>query len=341
MLAVRKMAPGATPFTLEEIERPEPRPGQARVAVFGAGMCGTDVHILDGDYASKPPVTIGHEVAGVVDAVGSPGDVEWVGTRVALETAVTCGICEWCRTGKPMLCANRLSIGSGLDGGYASHLVVPIRNLHVLPDNVDERAAAVSEPLACVCNALLDPPAVTAGDRVVIIGAGAIGIIAAQVARASGGRVTLFGTESDAHRLEIAASIGFECRSVDDERERRSVELEAADRTINVVVECAGARAAAEWGITLVRPGGRYVQMGLSGDVSISMTNLVMREVSIRSGMASSPASWWRAMRLFEADLVNLAPLVTDVLPLRDWAVAVDRMRKREGIKSVLDPRLT
>jgi L-iditol 2-dehydrogenase len=340
MLAVRKMGPGATPFSLEEIDRPEPAPGQVRVAVFGAGMCGTDVHILDGDYASTPPVTIGHEVAGVVDAVGSTQHESWVGTRVALETAVSCGVCEWCRTGKPMLCPDRRSIGSGLDGGFASHLVVPVRNLHALPDNVDERAATVSEPLACVCNALLDPPAVNAGDRVLVIGAGAIGIIAAQVARASGGVVTLVGTATDAGRMAVAGGLGIECRSVDDRGQQAEIEREAGARGFNVVIEAAGARTAAEWGVGLVRPGGRYVQMGLSGDASVSMTSLVLREVSVRTGMASSPASWWRAMRLLGAGLVELGPLVTEVLPLREWATAIDRMRKREGIKNILDPRL-
>ncbi len=340
MLAVRKMGPGATPFSVEEVDRPEPAAGEARVAVFGAGMCGTDLHILDGDYAANAPVTLGHEVAGRVDAVGTARDETWLGRRVALETAVTCGICEWCRTGKPMLCPERRSIGSGLDGGFASHIVVPVRNLHPLPDNVDERAAAVSEPLACVCNALLDPPAVNAGDRVVVIGAGAIGIIAAQVARAQGGQVTLVGTASDAGRMALAAELGLDTASVDDEASRADMERAAATRSFNVVVECAGARAAAEWGIALVRPGGRYVQMGLSGDVTVSMTNLVLNEVSVRTGMASSPASWWRAMRLLEAGLVQLGPLVTDVLPLRQWAKAIDQMRRREGIKNVLDPRL-
>jgi L-iditol 2-dehydrogenase len=239
-----------------------------------------------------------------------------------------------------MLCPDRRSIGSGLDGGFASHLVVPVRNLHVVPDNVAERAAAVSEPLACVCNALLDPPALNAGDRVVVIGAGAIGIIAAQVARAAGGRVTLVGTKSDARRMAVAAQMGIECRSVDDEAERAAMEQEAAARSFNLVVECAGARSATEWGMSLVRPGGRYVQMGLSGEASVSMTSLVLREISVRTGMASSPASWWRAMRLLEAGLVDLAPLVTDVLPLREWSTAIDRIRRREGIKSVLDPRL-
>jgi L-iditol 2-dehydrogenase len=341
MLAVRKLLPGASGFSLEDIERPEPSPGEARVAVFGTGMCGTDLHIMQGEFSSNPPVTVGHEVAGVVDAVGSARDRSWLGVRVALETAVTCGTCEWCRTGKPMLCPERLSIGSGIDGGFASHVVVPVRNLHALPVHVAERAAAVSEPLACVCNALADPPVINVGDRVVVIGLGAIGIIAAQVARAAGGRVTLVGTGTDMRRMAVASAMGLECRSVDNGPERAALEQEASSRGCHVVVECAGAPSAVEWGVSLVRPGGRYVQMGLSGLATVPISDLVAHEVSVRTGFGSSPASWWRAMRLLDASLVDLASLVTDVLPLREWKTALDRMRDREGIKTVLDPRLS
>jgi L-iditol 2-dehydrogenase len=341
MLAVRKLLPGSGGLSLEHIDLPEPSPGQARVAVFGTGMCGTDLHIMNGGFSSRPPVTLGHEVAGVVDAVGSEHDRRWIGVRVALETAVTCGTCEWCRTGKPMLCPERLSIGSGIDGGFASHIVVPTRNLHALPEHVTERAAVVSEPLACVCNALADPPVVNVADGVVVIGPGAIGIIAAQVARAGGGRVTLVGTDADASRMAIAHQIGIECRSIDNPDARGALESGAHAGGVHVVVECSGSPSAVEWGMSLVRRGGRYVQMGLAGPTSVPIADLVAREVSVRMGFGSSAASWWRAMRLLDAGLVDLAPLVTDVLPLREWSSALDRMRGREGLKTVLDPRLS
>ncbi len=128
MLALRKATPEAMTLTLEEVPVPQPGPGQARIAVTAAGICGTDLHILAGDYASRPPVTLGHEIAGRVDAVGEGVDPAWLGALVAPETAVaTCGRCDWCRTARPMLCRDRLSVGSGVDGGFASAVRRPGR----------------------------------------------------------------------------------------------------------------------------------------------------------------------------------------------------------------------
>jgi len=241
-----------------------------------------------------------------------------------------------------MLCRDRLSIGSGVDGGFASHLIVPVRNLHRVAEWVPEPAAALMEPLACVCNALLDPAVIEAGDRVVVIGAGAVGILAAQVARAAGGVVTLVGTASDSHRLEVAADLGLAVSSADDAADRARLSAEGDRRGIDVVVECAGVEAAVRSGLTLLRPRGRYVQVGLlSAPVTVPFGEIVYRELTVRGGFGSSPASWRRAGKLVEARRVELGPLVTDVLPLAAWRTAVDRFERRQGIKTVFDPRLS
>jgi L-iditol 2-dehydrogenase len=110
---------------------------------------------------------------------------------------------------------------------------------------------------------------------------------------------------------------------------------------VDVVVECAGAGAAVTTALRTVRPGGTHIQVGLlSGDVSIPFGLVVTREIRVRAGFGSSPASWSRAVRLVESRAVDLAPLVSAVLPLRDWGVAFDRMASRTGLKSVLDPRV-
>ncbi|MCY7417312.1 MAG: alcohol dehydrogenase catalytic domain-containing protein, partial [Chloroflexi bacterium] len=270
MFAARRLTADATELSVVEVPTPEPGPGQARIAVTGAGLCGTDLHILHGDYSSRPPVTLGHEIAGVVDAVGDGVDHAWLGALVAPETAFsTCGLCRWCRTGRPMLCAERLSIGSGVDGGFATHMVVPARLLHRLPEWLDDHAAALMEPLACVCNAILDPGVVQAGDTVLVSGAGPVGILAAQVARACGGIVTLTGMDADAERLALAGELGIEGVSVQDAAARDALAARGAAREIDVVIECAGVEAAVRSGLEWLRPGGRYVQVGLlSGLVS-------------------------------------------------------------------------
>ena len=341
MRALRKLDAATPGLSLEDVEVPTPGPGEVRLAVIGAGLCGTDIHIMDGRYPSRPPVTLGHEITGVVDEIGSGVAPHWIGTRVAPETAVSCGVCEWCRTGKPMLCADRLSIGSGVDGGCAPWVVVPVRNLHALPASVSERAAVLAEPLACVCNALTDPLIVTPGDRVVVTGPGPVGILAAQVAMAAGGRVTIVGTGRDAARLAVASAAGIETCSLDDTEARDAIETEARQRRINVVVECAGVESAVAWALALVRPRGRYVQMGLlAPEVTVPFGLIVTREISVTSGFGSSPAGWHRAVALLASNLLQIDALVTDVLSLDQWRDAIQHVKSHEGIKTVLDPRI-
>jgi L-iditol 2-dehydrogenase len=342
MLAVRKMSADAHVVTLERVPVPDPDRGQVRILVTGAGICGTDQHILDGDYSSRPPVTLGHEVAGVVDAVGAGVDPAWLGALVAPETAfATCGLCPWCRGGKPMLCADRVSIGSGTDGGFAASIVVPVRNLHRLPDWLGDHAAALMEPLACVCNSVLDPSRVQPGDVVIVSGAGPVGLLAAQVARAAGGQVSLTGTRVDGERLEIARGLGFATRNVDDAEDRAAIDALGRARTIDVVLECAGAGPAVAAALRWLRPGGRLVQIGLlAGDVAVPFGEIVTRELAVSAGFGSSPASWRRAVRLVEERAVDLSPLVSHVFALRDHARAFDAFARRDGLKSIFDPRL-
>lgn len=342
MLALRKVSAEATSLTLVDVEAAEPQGGQVRIAVTGAGICGTDLHILEGDYPSRPPVTLGHEIAGIVDGVGPGVAPDWLGTLVAPETAFyTCGICRWCRTGRPMLCAERLSIGSGLDGGFASSVIVPARNMHRLPAWLDDRAAALMEPLACVCNALCDPGRIEVGDRVIVSGAGPVGILAAQVARSAGARVTLVGTRIDTGRLALASAIGLDTRSVDDPKDLDALAAESAQRGIDVVVECAGVASAVRSALTWLRPQGRLIQVGLlSGDIGVPFGEIVTRELTVTSGFGSSPASWLRAVSLVSERQVDLALLVTEAIPLRAHAAAFQRLSRREGLKTIFDPRL-
>jgi L-iditol 2-dehydrogenase len=341
MLALRKLLPGPGEPALSEVPIPEAGPGQARIAVTAAGICGTDLHILRDEYSFHPPVTLGHEVAGIVDSVGDGVDGSWIGALVAPETAFsTCGVCPWCRDGRPMLCASRRSIGSGVDGGFASYLVVPARNLHRIPDSVDDHAAALAEPLACVCNAI-GQRVIAPGDRVVVIGAGAMGILAAQVAQAAGGIVTVIGTPADADRLKLVDSLGMATSSTDDDDDVAALKDAADARQIDVVVECAGVAAAVRNGLGLVRPGGTYVQVGiLGGEVTIPFGEVVLKEIQVRSAFGSSPAAWRQMERLLDAGLIELPSLISEVLPLDDWRRAIEHVERRQGIKTLFDPRL-
>ncbi|HEX5619762.1 MAG TPA: alcohol dehydrogenase catalytic domain-containing protein [Solirubrobacteraceae bacterium] len=331
MIGLAKLAPGEGNVDLAERPERPPGPGEVALDVHAAGVCGTDLHIWLGEYDSVPPVTMGHEVCGTVAEVGEGVDPAWVGTRVAVETFFsTCGVCPYCRAGRLSVCEQRRSIGTHVDGGFAPRLVLPARNLHRVPDGLTDAAAALTEPLACVCNSLLDPSAVQPGDDVLVIGPGAIGLIAAQVARACGGRVTVRGAERDGARLALAGVLGFET----------SMAGRDEPPTADVVVECSGSGPGIADALRAARRRGRVVQMGLRGaDVTIPYDLICFHELTVTAGFASNPLSWRRAMGLLEAGSVELAPLVTEVVPLTDWRRAFDASRAGEGVKFVIDPR--
>lgn len=329
MLGVTKLAEGRGHVALSERPEPAVEAGQVVLDVVAAGICGTDIHIEDGEYASRPPVTMGHEVSGVVAEVGDGVDPSWLGARVVTETYFsTCGRCDWCGSGRTNLCPERRSIGSFADGGFAARVRVPAGNLHRIPDWLDGREAAMTEPLACCCQSLPEGT-IRAGERVLVVGPGPIGLLAAQVARAQGGAVHVRGTPRDARRLAIAGELGFETSTTDD------APLEGFD----VVVECSGHEAGMTSAFEAARRGARYVQIGLAGKpVAIPFDLVCFKELTVTSGNASTPASWQRALELLESRAVVLAPLLSDAVPLAEWKRAFAATRSGEGVKYVLVP---
>lgn len=339
MRALRKRSSRPGDVGLEEVPEPVAGAGQALVEVWAAGICGTDLHISEGSFTSFPPVTMGHEVTGVVAAVGEGVGAEWVGRHVACETFFsTCGVCPWCRDGRPNLCPERRSIGSGADGGFAPWLVVPAHNLHAVPEGVDPCAAALSEPLACVCQSLCDPARVEPGDDVVVTGPGTMGLLSAQVARASGGNVLVVGTDHDQVRLRAAERLGFPTALAGDDAAARAL---GGGWGPHVVIECSGSAQAMAGGLEVVRRGGRYVQIGQTDRaVPVRLAQVSFHEVRISGGFASTPHSWRRAMDLLARKAVCLETLVTEVAPLERWERVFADTAAARGIKYLLDPRV-
>jgi L-iditol 2-dehydrogenase len=328
VIGLAKLAPGEGHVDLAERPERAPGPGEVVLDVASAGVCGTDLHIWLGEYPSVPPVTMGHEVCGTVAELGDGVDADWLGARVAVETFFsTCERCEHCRSGHLSLCEQRRSIGTHVDGGFAPRLVIPARNLHRVPDALPDAAAALLEPLACACNSLLDPARVHHRDEVLVIGPGTIGLIAAQVAAACDARVTVRGIERDGARLALAEKLGFD------------TSVGGAPPHADVVVECSGAGPGIADALRAARRRGRVVQMGLRGaDVTIPYDLICFHELTVTAGFASNPHSWRRARTLLIAGAVRLAPLVTEVVPLRDWRRAFEASRAGAGVKYVLDP---
>lgn len=304
--------------------------GRVLVHVHAAGVCGTDLHLLHDGYPSRPPVVMGHEVSGVIVQVGEDVDPALVGARVACETHFQVCDCVHCQEGRRNLCDNKTSMGSFVDGGFAEFVSVPAQLVHRVPDHVPLTEAAMSEPLACVAHLLLDPPVISAGDRVLVTGPGPMGLLAAQVARSMGARVTLSGLPADEPRLAIARALGFDATDG------------PVEPGFDVAVECSGSGGGARVALEAVRKAGRYISVGIHGrDVTIPFDLVLYKELTVTSGFAATAQSWRRAMRLLEDRLVELAPLVTSVEPLQNWDAVISRLQSGEGMKILFDPRMT
>jgi L-iditol 2-dehydrogenase len=330
MLALVKLSPGAGHVALAERDPGEPQAGEVRLRVLATGICGTDLHIEAGEYPVQAPVVMGHEVVGEVDATGPGVSGAWLGRRVACETFYSvCEECSWCRAGRRNLCPSRRSIGSHVDGGFAPVLIVPVRNLHPVPEPLSAPAASLLEPLACICQALLDPGRVSPGDRVLVTGPGPMGLLAAQVAGLQGGDVTLTGLPGDEARLKVAAGLGFAAYAGPP-----------PDDDADVTIECSGSEPAFELCLTRLKRGGQHVQLGIFGHpVTAGLDAVLFKELSVSSGFASTPRSWEHACRLADSAALALEPLVTDVIPLAEWQRAFAAVRAGRGLKFVIDPR--
>lgn len=325
--ALLKRAPGVLELTTVPL-RPL-RDDEVLLRVVAVGICGTDLHIARDEYAHEPPVVLGHEIAGEVIAVGGAADASLLGVTVVCETfASTCGRCEPCLSGRRNLCTARRSLGSHDDGGFADFVIVPARNLHPVPKGVDECHAPLLEPLACVTQSLLDPPVVNPGDQVLVVGAGAIGLLAAQVVKAQGAEPTVTGLAQDESRLEVARGMGIPTRTGGPGR-----------RDFDVALECSGSEHGLRDCLESTLPGARVVQVGIFGhDVSVPMDRVLMKELVLSSGFASTPRSWRRALRLVERGLIELAPLVTGTFPLERWLEGFSAAADGAELKVVLTP---
>jgi L-iditol 2-dehydrogenase len=341
MKALVKYATGPGGIEVQELPDPALIPGHVVIAVEACGICGTDLHIQAGEYPINPPVVLGHEFSGTVVEVAPDVPSVRVGQRVtSLVYFIVCGTCQFCQTGQWNLCAQRKSIGSGVNGAFARFVLVPARNVRQLPENVDFIAGAVTEPLACCAHGVLEKAKLHPGDFSFVTGPGAIGLLTSQILISAGVCVILAGTQADANRLDLARRLGVQhTLQVDTESISEIIQNLTHGNGVDLVFECSGAAAAARMGIQVAKRGGQYIQLGLFGKpLEINWDQAMMKEVDIRNSFASTWVSWEYALKLLESGKVQTAPLVSGVFPLQEWETAFERFSTRQGIKYILTP---
>jgi L-iditol 2-dehydrogenase len=343
MKAVVKYALG--PGNIELRDVPEPIPGidEVNIEVKAAGICGSDLHIQDGDIKLrvKPPVIMGHEFSGVIDKVGSSVSEFKPGERVTSETsAYVCGACVPCQTGNYNVCAEKRLIGYWFNGAFAKYCVVPSHLVHRLPENVSFLAGALCEPLACCVNGVLEKTAISPGDIVVIAGPGAIGLLSLQLVKAKGGFAILCGVSEDKSRLELGKRLGANITvNVEEENPENMVSEVTGGAGSDVFLECSGSPSAVRMGFNLVRRGGYYTQLGLTGrPFELDFDTVAYKELTVKGMLGQRWTAWNRGLKLLKNGLVKTEELVSDVLPLNKWEEGFEKMRRKEGIKIILKP---
>ncbi len=291
-------------FRVMEVPDPVPGPGDVLVRVAAAGVCGTDRHLLKGEFLGKPPVILGHEFSGTVAAVGEGVTSHKVGDPVACDPNIACNACRSCLTGRINLCENLVAVGVHRDGGFATFSTVPAHRALPLPEGLSLRDAALSEPLACCLHAL-DIGAPKPGERVTILGGGVIGLLCLQLARLAGAEVLLV-TRSP-HRRRIAEDLG--ATTVASAEEAGRIFPGGAD----LVLECAGVAETVAEAPRLAARGGRVVILGVLArgeTVPIEPFDLLVREVDLRRAFVN-PFTQSRAVALLASGAIKAAPLVT------------------------------
>ena len=343
MKALVKESLGPGQVSLQELPPPRVESGQVMIRVEAAGICGSDLHILHGDIKLnlRPPVVMGHEFCGVVEEVAEDVASWQPGDRVSSETTFrSCGECLHCCTGNYNLCSQKELIGYVHNGCFARYCVVPAQRVHRLPENVSYEQGALCEPLACCVHAVMEKMLVQPGETVVVAGVGAIGLLCAQVARACGGKVIVCGTEEDGPRFAVARKLDIkQTVNVDKEDTLQAVRAATNGEGADVFLECSGAPAAARLGLSLLRRGGRFCQVGLFGRAfEIDFEQITYKELHIAGSLGSRWTSWRSALRVLSTAQVKTGPLIGEPLALSKWQEAFRRFENREGIKILLRP---
>jgi len=334
-----KVARGMRELELRDVVLRAPGTGEALIGVRYAGICGTDLHIMADEFPSWPPVILGHEFVGIVEGVGDGVDPQLMGTRVVSEPhAFACHTCYLCRRGFAEVCASKRSPGWGIDGAFASHLVLPTWLLHRVPDGLPDLAAVLAEPMAVALTALRRAH-LAAGDHVLVIGPGPVGLLAALAARASGAADIVVAGRRAGGRLETASQIGLGVTTTDEAADR--VRMETEGRGADVVIETTGSAAGVKAGFDASRRHGRMVAIGLSGreEIAVPWDLAVSRALDVAFSMSSNYEAWDPALAILNKVAKDAIALPT-VMPLTDWRAAFDAVAERTVLKAVLDPNV-
>ncbi|WP_392968719.1 zinc-dependent alcohol dehydrogenase family protein [Streptomyces sp. LN245] len=314
-----------------EVPDPAPGPREVVVEVAACGLCGTDLHILQGEFAPKLPIVPGHEFAGEVVGVGTRVTELAVGDRVAVDPSLYCHECRYCRTGHNNLCERWAAIGVTTAGGAARYAAAPVANCVKLPEHVATQDAALIEPLSCAVRGY-DVLRSRLGAHVLVYGSGTMGLMMLELAKRTGA-ASVDVVDVNPDRLATARLLGVSASAANaDELDR--------PQGWDVVVDATGNAAAIQDGLDRVAKAGTFLQFGVAdyaARVTIDPYRVYNQEITITGSMAVLH-SFERAAELFAAGVLDPSVFISDRLPLTSYPEALEQFASGVGRKIVVVP---
>ncbi len=330
MKALRLHAPGD--LRLHDEPLPDSSLEEPTLHVKAVGICGSDLHWFGegsiGDARLEKPLVLGHEFAAITDD----------GRRVAVDPAIPCDECEYCKRGYPNLCANLRFAGHGIqDGGLREVMAWPRKCLFDLPDSINDVDGAMLEPLGVTMHAM-ELSKIQAGMRVGVFGCGPIGLLIIQLARFSGA-AHILATDTRVHRLEAAQNFGAsQVLLTKDQNQSREIQKAVQEAGVDIAFEAAGVQAAVDDAFAAVRPGGKVILVGIPDDDRTSFSaSLARRKGLTIKFVRRMKHTYPRAIELVSKGLVDVRSLVTHRFPLGQAMEAFRVAVRREGLKVIIE----
>ncbi|WP_042346983.1 zinc-dependent alcohol dehydrogenase [Bacillus massiliigorillae] len=340
MKALLKTKPGFGNLELLDIPEPICDETGIKIKIHYTGICGTDLHIYHDSYDYSPPVVLGHEFSGEVVESGKnvkhirPGDYVMVLPSIAW----TCKRCSFCKQGNYMFCSERRSLGSGVNGSFTEFVVVNEEMVYKVPSHLSLKEAALAEPLACAVQAVEELTEINAGDWALLSGPGPIGLLCLSLLVAKGCNVIVTGTSQDEKRLKIAKDLGAKIVvDVFTDDLTALVKEETHGIGVDIALECSGAPSALDTCIKSLKKMGKYIQVGIIGSkVEMDIDTLLYKQISFFGSYAHSMKTWDKVQKILSTNMVNLEPMITDIVPLSEWQKAFDMAQSKESGKILM-----
>lgn len=324
---------------IEEIPVPVPRAGEVLIKVRACGVCGTDVHIFNGDEgaAKCPPGTVlGHEFSGEIVSAGTGVKTAKIGDRVCVDPNRLCGRCGYCRAGIGHFCTDIVGIGTTVNGGFAEYCAVPESQIYPFPETLSFERAAMTEPVSC-CLHGIELCRIECGGTAAVIGCGMIGLLMIQLAKLSGA-AKVIAFEPQAEKRAQAASLGADI--VLDPRQPGAEEAAADCGRISAVIECVGKPQTIEQAIRIAGKYSTVMMFGLTSPdavISVKPFEFFRKEITLRASFIN-PYTQQRALNLISSGRIDVSSMVQPPIPLSGLPEALADPARRAAGKLIVIP---